>query len=153
MPAPACRLLNQLAPSLLVSSTGMAGCLDAVNPEGKKFSVGYGYKWGDDHATKIEDTCDVGPWRVSGLAARSVHALTSVQAIAGARAVVRAGSVVGAGALVPEGREVPAKHMALGVPVTLRPMDGSVQGEWIDFGVQEYLRNAQRYRTGLRRIG
>lgn len=68
------------------------------------------------------------------------------------RAVVRGGSVVGAKALVPEGLEVPAGHMALGVPARPRPMDGSVQAQWIDFGVKEYLGNARRYRQGLRRI-
>lgn len=68
------------------------------------------------------------------------------------RALVRVGSVVGAQALVPEDLEVPAQHMALGVPARPRPMDGSVQAEWIDFGVKEYTGNAQRYRQGLRRI-
>lgn len=68
------------------------------------------------------------------------------------RAVVRAGSVIGAQALVPEGQEVPPGHMALGVPARPRPMDGAVQREWIDFGVQEYRGNARRYRHELRRL-
>ncbi|WP_248960185.1 gamma carbonic anhydrase family protein [Sphaerisporangium perillae] len=67
-------------------------------------------------------------------------------------AVVRAGSVIGAQALVPEGLEVPAGHMALGVPARPRPMDGTAQAEWIDYGVGEYLDNAKRYRQELRRI-
>ncbi len=68
------------------------------------------------------------------------------------RAVVRAGCVVGANALVPEGVEVPAGHMALGVPVRPKPMDSATQSTWIDFGVNEYVAAAKRYRTGLRRI-
>jgi carbonic anhydrase/acetyltransferase-like protein (isoleucine patch superfamily) len=68
------------------------------------------------------------------------------------RAVVRAGSVVGAQALVPEGREIPAGHLALGVPARPRPMDGATQREWIDFGVREYRGNASRYRRELRRL-
>lgn len=68
------------------------------------------------------------------------------------RAIVRTGSVVGAQALVPEGLEVPARHMALGVPARPRPMDGDAQNKWIDFGVHEYRGNAQRYRHELRRL-
>ncbi|MEQ4723649.1 gamma carbonic anhydrase family protein [Nonomuraea sp. B19D2] len=68
------------------------------------------------------------------------------------RAVVRTGSVIGAQALVPEGLEVPAGHMALGVPARPRPLDDDVQSEWIDHGVREYLGNAKRYRHELRRL-
>lgn len=66
------------------------------------------------------------------------------------RAVVRAGSVVGAQALVPEDLVIPAGHMALGVPARPRPMDGDVRSGWIDYGVNEYLANAKRYRHELR---
>lgn len=68
------------------------------------------------------------------------------------RAVVRSGSVVGAQALVPEGREVPERHLALGVPARSRPMDGTEQDRWIDFGVNEYVGAGKRYRDALRRI-
>ena len=68
------------------------------------------------------------------------------------RAVVRTGSVVGANALVPEGREIPSGQLALGTPVQLRPLSGPAQADWIDFGVAEYVANAQRYRHGLHRI-
>jgi carbonic anhydrase/acetyltransferase-like protein (isoleucine patch superfamily) len=68
------------------------------------------------------------------------------------RAVVRAGSVIGAQALVPEGLEVPAGHLALGVPARPRPVPGPVQAEWIDQAVALYRANAKRYRGELRRI-
>ncbi|MEV4115205.1 gamma carbonic anhydrase family protein [Nonomuraea sp. NPDC049695] len=68
------------------------------------------------------------------------------------RAVVRTGSVIGAQALVAEDLEVPAGHLAPGVPARLRPMDDDVQSRWIDYGVNEYLRNAKRYRHELRRL-
>jgi len=68
------------------------------------------------------------------------------------RAIVRAGSVVGAQALVPEDLEVPAGHMALGIPARPKQMDSAMQAQWIDFGVREYTGNAKRYRDGLRRI-
>lgn len=68
------------------------------------------------------------------------------------RAVVRTGSVVGAQALVPEGLEVPAGHMALGVPARPRPMATDDQGTWIDEAVREYTDAARLYRKQLRRI-
>jgi carbonic anhydrase/acetyltransferase-like protein (isoleucine patch superfamily) len=68
------------------------------------------------------------------------------------RAVVRTGSVVGAQALVPEDLEIPAGHMALGVPARPRPMEGSTPSAWIDYGVHEYRENAKRYRHELRRL-
>jgi len=68
------------------------------------------------------------------------------------RAVIGTGSVVGAKALVPEGLDIPAHHMALGIPTRPRPMNPEKQAEWIDFAVREYTDNAKRYRHGLRRI-
>ena len=68
------------------------------------------------------------------------------------RAVVRAGSVVGAKALVPEGLEVPANHMALGIPARVKPIDPEKQARWMDVAVGMYTDNAKRYRHGLLRI-
>src|SRR4051812_20624841 len=66
------------------------------------------------------------------------------------RAIVRSGALVGAGALVPNGMEVPKGAMALGVPAQLR--EGRVTDDMINGPAQEYIRNWERYRTGLRRI-
>jgi len=66
------------------------------------------------------------------------------------RAIVRSGALVGAGALVPGGMEVPSGAMALGVPAQLR--QGRVTPDMITGPANEYLRNWERYRTGLRRI-
>jgi carbonic anhydrase/acetyltransferase-like protein (isoleucine patch superfamily) len=68
------------------------------------------------------------------------------------RAVVRTGSVVGAQALVPEGLEVPAGHMALGIPARPKPMRDADQTTWIDEAVREYTDAAKHYRDQLRRI-
>jgi carbonic anhydrase/acetyltransferase-like protein (isoleucine patch superfamily) len=68
------------------------------------------------------------------------------------RAVVQAGSVVGAKALVPEGFEVPANHVALGIPARAKPIDPQKQAEWMDEAVRLYVDNAKRYRHDLRRI-
>jgi carbonic anhydrase/acetyltransferase-like protein (isoleucine patch superfamily) len=68
------------------------------------------------------------------------------------RAVLRAGSVVGANALVPEGFEVPANHMALGIPARAKPIDPQKQAEWMAVAVRLYVDNAKRYQHGLCRI-
>jgi carbonic anhydrase/acetyltransferase-like protein (isoleucine patch superfamily) len=64
------------------------------------------------------------------------------------RAIVRSGALVGAAALVPNGMEVPSGAMALGVPAQLR--EGRVTPDMITHPAQEYQRNWDRYRTGLR---
>ncbi len=66
------------------------------------------------------------------------------------RAIVRTGALVGAAALVPNGMEVPPGAMALGVPAKLH--EGRVQPEMILGPAAEYVRNWERYRSGLRRI-
>jgi carbonic anhydrase/acetyltransferase-like protein (isoleucine patch superfamily) len=67
------------------------------------------------------------------------------------RALIRSGALVGAGALVPGGMEVPAGAMALGVPAKLR-LD-SVRPDMVTHPAKEYVRNWERYRNELRRIG
>jgi carbonic anhydrase/acetyltransferase-like protein (isoleucine patch superfamily) len=66
------------------------------------------------------------------------------------RALVRTGALVGAAALVPNGMEVPSGAMALGVPAQLR--EGRVTPDMIEGPANEYQRNWERYRTGLRRL-
>ncbi|MCU1428656.1 MAG: isoleucine patch superfamily enzyme carbonic anhydrase/acetyltransferase [Actinomycetia bacterium] len=66
------------------------------------------------------------------------------------RAIVRSGALVGASALVPNGMEVPSGAMALGVPAKLH--EGRVKPGMISGPAQEYVRNWERYRNGLRRI-
>jgi carbonic anhydrase/acetyltransferase-like protein (isoleucine patch superfamily) len=69
------------------------------------------------------------------------------------RARVGAGSIVGAGALVNEDLEVPADHMALGVPAKLRAVpDPAKVARMIDYAVEFYVENAARFAKELRRL-
>ncbi|MGQ0464731.1 MAG: gamma carbonic anhydrase family protein [Sporichthyaceae bacterium] len=69
------------------------------------------------------------------------------------RALVRTRSIVGAAALVPEDFEVPTGHLALGVPVKLRPMPApEVADGMIDYGVNWYCENAAHFAKDLRRL-
>ena len=66
------------------------------------------------------------------------------------RAIGRTNALVGAAALVPNGMEVPSGAMALGVPARLK-LDAVAPGTFLD-NAANYVRNAQQYRTGLRRL-
>jgi carbonic anhydrase/acetyltransferase-like protein (isoleucine patch superfamily) len=62
-------------------------------------------------------------------------------------------SIIGAAALVVEDMDVPAGHMALGVPARIRPIPDPVALEgWIDHGVEFYRSNAVRFAKELRRL-
>jgi carbonic anhydrase/acetyltransferase-like protein (isoleucine patch superfamily) len=60
--------------------------------------------------------------------------------------------LLAAGAVLGEGSEVPAGHMAAGVPATVRkPLDGS-SGNWVGITAQHYRDRAVAYREKLRPI-
>src|SRR5665213_3459635 len=68
------------------------------------------------------------------------------------RSRLGAGSMLAAGAVLAEGSEVPAGHMAAGVPATVRkPLDGS-SGNWVGITAQHYRDRAVAYREKLRPI-
>lgn len=62
------------------------------------------------------------------------------------------GSLLAAGAVLGEGSEVPAGHMAAGVPAAVKkPLDGS-SGNWVGITAQHYRDRAVAYREKLRPI-
>jgi carbonic anhydrase/acetyltransferase-like protein (isoleucine patch superfamily) len=62
------------------------------------------------------------------------------------------GSLLAAGAVLAEGSEVPAGHMAAGVPAKVKkPLDGS-SGNWVGITAQHYRDRAVAYREKLRPI-
>jgi carbonic anhydrase/acetyltransferase-like protein (isoleucine patch superfamily) len=65
-------------------------------------------------------------------------------------AVVGTGATVGAGGVVPNRVRVPPLALAVGVPVVIRPERSSVDA--IRVAAEEYVRNARRYRSSLRRV-
>lgn len=65
-------------------------------------------------------------------------------------AVVGRGATVGANAVVPNRMVVPAGALALGVPATVRPDASNVA--LIRASAEQYVSNARRFATGLRRI-
>lgn len=65
-------------------------------------------------------------------------------------AVIGAGATVGANAVVPNRMVVPPGALALGVPA--RVLEGRSDAELIRVSAGEYVANARRYRTALRRL-
>ncbi len=66
-------------------------------------------------------------------------ALVGMGAVVLNGAVIGRGSIVGAGAVVREGFEVPAAHLALGVPATVRPMPSPPDGPYPNVAAYEHL--------------
>ncbi|MGH7765368.1 MAG: gamma carbonic anhydrase family protein [Candidatus Dormibacteraceae bacterium] len=67
------------------------------------------------------------------------------------RSRLGAGSMLAAGAVLQEGREVPAGHLAAGVPATVKKaLDGS-SNDWVGTTAQHYQDRAARYRAQLKR--
>lgn len=79
-------------------------------------------------------------------------ALVGMGSIMLQRSRLGAGSMLAAGAVLREGKEIPAGHMAAGVPATVRkPIDGS-SNHWVGITAEHYRDRAIRYRAELRRL-
>src|SRR2546429_6386561 len=62
-------------------------------------------------------------------------------------------AMLAAGAVLPEGMGVPAGHLAAGVPAAVRkPLSGS-SASWVERSAEQYRRNGERFRQGLRAPG
>jgi len=59
------------------------------------------------------------------------------------------GSVLAAGSVLMENREVPAGHLAAGVPATVKKQLSGSSEEWAGKPAGHYQENARAYRTGL----
>jgi carbonic anhydrase/acetyltransferase-like protein (isoleucine patch superfamily) len=60
------------------------------------------------------------------------------------------GSLLAAGAVLGEGSEVPAGHMAAGVPAAVKKPLGGSSGNWVRISAQHYRDRAVAYREKLR---
>jgi carbonic anhydrase/acetyltransferase-like protein (isoleucine patch superfamily) len=78
------------------------------------------------------------------------QALVGIGAIMLQRSRLGAGAMLAAGAVLSEGREVPAGHLAAGVPAQVKkPLSGS-SASWVARAAEHYQENARRFRRGLR---
>lgn len=107
------------------------------------------------HATDELDTV-VGDWVVIGHLAHLEGCTVHNQALIGVgsavlhRARVGVGATVGGGAVVTNKMEVPDRALAVGVPAVIK--EGRSDPDLIRAMAEVYVRNAERYRSELRRL-
>jgi carbonic anhydrase/acetyltransferase-like protein (isoleucine patch superfamily) len=78
------------------------------------------------------------------------RAVIGMGAIMLQRSRLGAGAMLAAGAVLAEGREVPAGHLAAGVPAAVKkPLSGS-SASWVARAADHYHENGRRFRRGLR---
>jgi carbonic anhydrase/acetyltransferase-like protein (isoleucine patch superfamily) len=66
------------------------------------------------------------------------------------RSRLGAGAMLAAGGLLAEGQEVPAGHLAAGVPaVVKKPLSGA-SARWVEGAAHHYAQNRRRFRRSLR---
>ncbi len=66
------------------------------------------------------------------------------------RSRLGAGAILAAGAVLQEGSEVPAGHMAAGVPATVKKELGGSSNNWVSAAACHYRERAVRYRAHLK---
>ncbi|HKV87853.1 MAG TPA: gamma carbonic anhydrase family protein [Candidatus Dormibacteraeota bacterium] len=69
------------------------------------------------------------------------------------RSRLGAGSMLAAGAVLQEGGEIPPRHMAAGVPATVRKELAGSSGSWVGTTARHYRDRAAKYRAHLKRPG
>ena len=68
------------------------------------------------------------------------------------RSRLGAGAMLAAGAVLQEGMEVPAGHLAAGVPATVKKELGGSSGSWVGTAAQHYRDRAIKYRAQLKLV-
>ncbi len=76
-------------------------------------------------------------------------ALVGTGAIMLQRSRLGRGAMLAAGSLLAEGREVPAGHLAAGVPAEVKKELSGSSAEWVVGPAQHYQENARRFRRDL----
>jgi carbonic anhydrase/acetyltransferase-like protein (isoleucine patch superfamily) len=69
------------------------------------------------------------------------------------RSRLGAGAMLAAGAVLPEGVEIPARHLAAGVPARVKKPLGGSSESWVGSSAEHYRTRAVRYRAGLKPSG
>ena len=93
------------------------------------------------HSAQLEG-CVVGKGALVGMGATMLQ-----------RSRLGAGSMLAAGAVLTEGEQIPAGHLAAGVPAKVKkPLAGS-SGSWVATSAEHYQKRAVRYRAVLKPTG
>ncbi|HKW59887.1 MAG TPA: gamma carbonic anhydrase family protein [Candidatus Dormibacteraeota bacterium] len=93
------------------------------------------------HSAQLEG-CVVGRGALVGMGATMLQ-----------RSRLGPGAMLAAGAVLPEGVEIPARHLAAGVPATIKKPLGGSSESWVGSSAEHYRRRAVRYRADLKPAG
>ena len=106
----------------------------------------------EDLPTVIEDDATIGhSAQLEGCIVEK-GALVGMGATMLQRSRLGAGSMLAAGAVLTEGQNIPAGHLAAGVPAKVKkPLSGS-SGSWVHTSAEHYRQRVTRYRKGLKLI-
>jgi carbonic anhydrase/acetyltransferase-like protein (isoleucine patch superfamily) len=77
-------------------------------------------------------------------------AVVGMGAIMLQRSRLGASAMLAAGTVLTEGREVPANHLAAGVPAEVKKSLSGSSARWVSRTAERYQENAERYQKGLR---
>jgi carbonic anhydrase/acetyltransferase-like protein (isoleucine patch superfamily) len=81
------------------------------------------------------------------------NSLVGIQSVVLNRAVIGKNSMVGAGSLVPEGKQFPDGVLLMGSPAKVVRELSPAEIQMLQAVSQLYVKNAQRFRSGLRPMG
>ncbi len=102
--------------------------------------------------TVIENNASVGHSAVLEGCVVEQGALVGMGATMLQRSRLGAGAMLAAGAVLAEGREIPARHLAAGVPATVKKELAGSSGDWVGMAAHHYQDRAIRYRAGLKAV-
>ena len=103
-----------------------------------------------DMPTVIEKGVTVGHSAVLEGCVVEAGALVGMGAKMLQRSRLGAGSMLAAGAVLPEGKHVPPRHLAAGIPATVRKEISGSSEHWVATSAEHYRQRAVRYRAELK---
>lgn len=102
-----------------------------------------------DHPTVVGENVTIGHGAVLEACIIERGAVVGMNAVVMNGAVVGAEAMVAAGAVVPEGMQIPARHLAAGVPATVKKELSGRSLEWVGMAARDYQELAKRYLEDL----
>ncbi len=98
-----------------------------------------------EHPTTIGENATIGHGAVLEACTVGRGAVVGMNAVVMNGAVVGEEAMVAAGAIVPEGMQVPARHLAAGVPAAVKKELSGRSLEWVRMAAPDYQRLAKTY--------
>ena len=100
-----------------------------------------------DHPTIVGEDATIGHGAVLEACTIERGAVVGMNAVVMNGATVGEEAMVAAGAIVPEGMQIPPRHLAAGVPATVKKELSGRSLEWVGMAARDYQELAKKYRT------